>query len=208
MCWMTLRRQNDALAHGIIDIADHEQSNGHSWGYAFAEDGEIHVEKGVGTIPRNKLMVPAVDNAIVHTRFATTGAVNETNAHPFRIVHGGETVAALAHNGTWHGAPRHEKYSDTWMMARLFEQNLNETDDFEQALLETTDRCGETLTVLRQDGTGYVYAGRFSITHDGNGVVASSGHDPLTEGLYRLETDGEFVEVEPEQRTIAEYNRR
>lgn len=206
MCWMTLRHGNDALAYGIIDIEDHEKTNGHSWGYAFARDGEIHVENGVGTIPRDTMRIPAVDNAIVHTRFATTGRIDVTNAHPFRIVHDGEVVAALAHNGTWQGAPRHERFSDTWMMARFFEQKLDETNgDFELALALTTDVCGETLTVLRRDGTGYVYAGRFSITHDGNGVVASSGHERLREGLYRMDTDGELTQIEPEQQKITEY---
>ena len=207
MCWMTLQQKTDALARSIVDTNPHEHGNGHSWGYAYAHDGEIHIEKGTGTIPET-VDVPVTQNAIVHTRFATRGEVNRVNAHPFGIIYDGDVVAALAHNGTWLGAPRSDKYSDTWMMARLLERNLNFRDgDFEAALADTVDTTGETVVVLSADGTGYVHAGRFSITHNQNGVVASSGYDELSAGLYRFPEQGELTLIEEgaEQETIRTY---
>lgn len=196
MCWMTARKEYDALAMGIIATKPHEEQNGHSWGYAYAEDGEIHIRKGVGEIP-DDLDVPLVDNAIVHTRFATRGEVNKENAHPYAVEYDGEVIAALAHNGTWVQAPKAEGKSDTWMMARYFELLLRENDgDFETALKELTEKVGETIVVLHRDGTVYGYSGRFMITASDDGVIASSGHDVMHSGkIVKIPEEGSPIDL-------------
>lgn len=175
MCWMTIRREHDAAAEAVCAVAEHERTNGHSWGYAWIENGEIVIRKGVGDTP-DDLEVPVTDVALGHTRLATTGLVNVSNAHPFPIHRDGEVVAALGHNGTWYGAPNHETHSDTFMMARLFEMLIEDHEDFEAAMQELVERCGETITVLHRSGDAYVYSGRFPITRTGK-VAASSGLD-------------------------------
>lgn len=194
---MTIRREHDALAHGLVETQVAEKySGGHSWGYTYLnEDGDFETEHGLGEIP-SSIEVPEADVALVHTRLATQGEVNITNAHPFGIEdEDGDTVAMMAHNGTWHGSPDHDLYSDTWFMARVFETHVEEKDDFEDALRATAERCGETMVVLHESGNAYVYSGRFEITCDGS-VVQSSGHDEIPTGeIRRIDTDGETAKI-------------
>jgi hypothetical protein len=186
MCWMTVRRGRDALKEGVRDTVPHEGDNGHSWGWAYADGGDLVVERGLGRIPLRD--VPVVEAALVHTRYATVGEVSPANAHPFPVERGGEAVAALAHNGTWYDAPDIEGWSDSRAMAAVLSRALDAdpTLGFREAFARLGDVTGETLAALHRDGTCYVHAGRFGITR-GGAVFASSGHDPLPDGVHVVE---------------------
>lgn len=193
---MTIRHERDALAKGLINVQDAEKtSGGHSWGYAFVEDGEFTVEHGIGEIPA-MFKIPVTDNALVHTRMATQGEINITNAHPFEITDEDDNVVAmLAHNGTWHGSPDHDLYSDTWFMARALESYVRDEPDFETALELLTDHVGETVVVLHESGSAYVYSGRFEITREGS-VVQSSGLESIKTGrIERIDPDGSVTAI-------------
>lgn len=197
MCWMSIRREEDALARGIIETRRGEEiSGGHSWGYAYVDDGEIVTEHGLGNIPED-LHIPVVDNALVHTRYATKGNITIENSHPFEIRgEDGEVVAAMGHNGTWYEAPDHKRFSDTWFMGRLLEHNVEKEDTFEEAVVETADECGETMVILHRSGRMYIYSGRFRITRT-DSVVQSSGYEEIPTGeILVIDEDGDVDEID------------
>lgn len=175
MCWMDIRRSDDALGESIRAVKRHEDANGHSWGWAAVVGGEIEIQKGVGEIP-DDVDAPVAGAAMCHTRAATKGSVTEENAHPFAVERDGETVAALAHNGTWYGAPDIGDWSDSRAMAMILSSMLGEYPDraFGAMFHRLGDLTGETIIALHRDGTLYVHSGRFPITRSGT-VVSSSG---------------------------------
>lgn len=193
---MTLRQEPDAVGHGLIATQKHEtHSGGHSWGYAYVTDGELQVKKETGQLP-DKLTIPVTDMALVHTRLATRGNVNWTNAHPMKIVDSERNpVAALAHNGTWRDAPEHEFFSDTWHMARVMEAKYRETGDFEQAFIETAEKTGETMVALTKEKVGYVYGGRFSICQDDTVFQSTGRGSSIRKGsVYKIEENVDKIE--------------
>jgi len=72
---------------------------GHAWGAYTFVDGTGTLSKGVGpmaAVPGLSTLALA-HTLVAHTRYATTGAVTEANAHPFHI---GDVIGA--HNGMIH----------------------------------------------------------------------------------------------------------
>ena len=191
MCWHTIRHEPDALAKGVIDVKNigEPASGGHSWGYAYIdEDGELQAEWGVGEIP-DDLTTPYTDTALVHTRFATRGVINEENAHPFGIWHDGEVVGYLCHNGTWYEAPTEgTQKADSYFIARKVEQELMDAEDFDTALWRAAREVGETILVLHQSGDCYAYSGRFDIcmAEDGDVIRSSHGTDIPDGSLVKI----------------------
>jgi glutamine phosphoribosylpyrophosphate amidotransferase len=181
MCWMNLQHGPDAVAEAMRAAREHERhSGGHAWGYAAWIDGELVVEKGTGNVPVRDW--PDASLAIGHTRLATRGARNADNAHPFEIERDGQVIAALAHNGTWYGAPDHDWKSDTYLMAELLESKA-QTMDLDDAVQAVADETGETFLVLTRWGTAYVHSGRFDISFEPHGpTIASSGYYEIPSG--------------------------
>jgi len=184
MCWMDIRRGDDALRASIEAVRAREHEHGHSWGWAAVTENGLEVERGLGEIPEG-VRIPDTEAALCHTRFATVGEITVANAHPFPVEVDGETVAALAHNGTWYGAPEQDGRSDSRAMAAELEYLLGIGMDFGNAFGHLAKLTGETLAALRADGSCWVHAGRFPITRDGD-VVSSSGHELLPEGVHVL----------------------
>lgn len=194
MCWMTVRRGPNCIGRAVSDVRDHEDCNGHSWGLAVAAGGEVFIGKGVGHFPDGLAETfPDAEVALAHTRYATRGTITEPNAHPFAIrTAAGETVAALAHNGTWYAAPDGRR-CDSYYIARELEQRYRAAPerDFRELVREVGRFTGETLTVLHRDGRAFAYSGRFEITAGGPDVggdadvVRSSGGAPIRDGQVR-----------------------
>lgn len=188
MCWMSIFRGEDAAARALEACSEHEEtSGGHSWGVAAPVDGRMVTAKAVGNIPVTAYeLIPDAEVALAHTRKATRGEIVTENAHPFPVRdRDGKAVAALAHNGTWYGAPDGDR-CDSYYIARLLESQYRADPDrpFEELVEQTGRITGETLTVIHRDGRGFCYAGRFGIT-EGEECLKSSGGTPIPEGSVR-----------------------
>jgi len=189
---MTVRRteDGDALRAALDAVRNtgEQASGGHSWGFAVPDgDGSVEMYHGLGvTGERAEAVAEEVDAdvALGHTRWATRGGITLQNAHPFAIHDEAEqTVAALAHNGTWHEAPRDVERTDSYYIARLVEVFFTDGLDLGDAVRRAGEVTGETITVLGADGRAWAYSGRFEITAtERAGVVASSGHRPVPDG--------------------------
>lgn len=92
--------------------------NSHSMGMMWAHDGVLHIHKQMNDIDSfiaKYLELELMDLPIaVHFRFATHGAKNLENCHPFSI----SDKIAIVHNGVFHGLGTSKK-SDTWEFADL-----------------------------------------------------------------------------------------
>lgn len=114
-----------------------------SWGVAVCSDGEITVEKNVGKISDVvDLALPKSTHAIAHTRWATTGAVTQKNAHPhfstdhsFALAQNGivENYLALKEQLTQKGY-QFVSQTDTEVIVRLIEDELKKTQDLRKAV--------------------------------------------------------------------------
>lgn len=185
MCWMSVYRGQDAVSRALRACSENEgQSGGHSWGFAAVTDDGLEVGHGLGEIPEEVTALPdGYELALGHTRYATRGEITLENAHPFPVYdRDGEAVAALAHNGTWYGAPDDGR-CDSYHIARLLETLYRHNDEpFEDLVRQAGEITGETITVIHRDGRGFCYAGRFPITTDGEQAIRSSGEEPIRRG--------------------------
>jgi predicted glutamine amidotransferase len=185
---MTVRRGDSPLASGIDACQRHEDaSGGHSWGYAISDGEKLETFTQVGTIDTSA-MSPEAEVALVHTRLATRGEITEENAHPF-LIHwhepgGASRTAALAHNGTWHDAPRDHR-ADSWHMARELEASLEDDAELRDAVESLGALTSETFIVVTDTARALVHSGRFRVTADdveSPRVVQSSELDEIPTG--------------------------
>lgn len=180
---MTIRRDDAPLATGIDRCKDHERSSGgHSWGYAISDGEKLELFKQTGTIDEFK-MSPEAEAALVHTRLATRGEITQQNAHPFLVEWEGHSIqygrvtrtAALAHNGTWYGAPTEgTNRCDSYFIAQHLQDQLRSGLRIDEAIEATGAHTGETFVVLTDDARCFAHSGRFDITK-GDDAIQSSG---------------------------------
>ena len=135
-----------------------------SWGIGVSTNDRVEVEKKAGKISdvMSFKHLPSSRSAIAHTRWATTGAVTDINAHPHLSADGS---FALAQNGIVENYSelkskllklKHQFISqtDTEAITRLVEEKLKKTKDLSEAIrLAFNELEGRnTIVVISADG--------------------------------------------------------
>ncbi|HQU73719.1 MAG TPA: glutamine--fructose-6-phosphate transaminase (isomerizing), partial [Calditrichia bacterium] len=145
-----------------------------SSGVALVRNGSIAVEKQVGKIAALEELVRdrnvTGNVGIAHTRWATHGEPNQTNAHPHID---GEGKIVLVHNGIVEnydtlrkmlGAKGHTFITDTdtETIAHLIEEFVKTSDSFEEAFRSALQEIEGTygLALITSHDPGKVYAAR------------------------------------------------
>lgn len=129
-----------------------------SWGVAVASNGKISLEKKAGKISDIKYLdLPKSSVAIAHTRWATTGAVTDVNAHPhystdksFALAQNGivENYEAIK-TGLLQKGYKFFSQTDTEVIVRLIEEKLTKEKDLLKAVrLAFLDLQGRNTIIL------------------------------------------------------------
>jgi len=154
----TSRDASEAVLEGLrrLDYRGYD-----SWGVAVVNGHGIEVEKKVGIVSKGPLSIQG-NIGIGHTRWATHGAVTETNAHPH---YASDKSFVLAHNGIVENAAElketltkkgyaFESQTDTEAIVRLVEDKRKKmrslADAVRAAFKELEGR--NTIIVLANDG--------------------------------------------------------
>jgi glucosamine--fructose-6-phosphate aminotransferase (isomerizing) len=154
----------DAVIEGLrrLDYRGYD-----SWGVAALNGNDIEVEKQVGIVTKEPMRVHGTV-AIGHTRWATHGAVTETNAHPHYAT---DKSFVLAHNGIVENADELKKQlakkgyafetqTDTEAIVRLVEDKRKKHAKLPDAIRAAFKELKGRNTIIVLTKEGHVIAAR------------------------------------------------
>jgi len=152
MCLIILSPKGDQLNDDKILNA--YLTNQDSWGLAWADGGKLRIVKGFGydTLIEAYRKVAGLPH-MLHFRYATSGKIDQENAHPFQLSEG----VAFAHNGVLPVERTNLEMSDTWHYVQLLKPILDEYPEalmnpkFLEAMEESIGQ-GNKFTFLMSDG--------------------------------------------------------
>ena len=167
MCGIVGYIGNNAIKNTITGLKNLEYRGYNSSGIAYIKNNNIIIKKEVGRID-NLLTNLDYDNsvniAIAHTRWATHGEANKTNAHPHKVgkitlVHNGiiENYEKLKENLTDYNFISH---TDTEVIAALIDKLYNKYNDMKLVLSKITNllKGSYALAIINDDITDKIFA--------------------------------------------------
>ncbi|MFD1744273.1 glutamine--fructose-6-phosphate transaminase (isomerizing) [Rhizobium helianthi] len=174
MCGIVGIVGHQAVAERLVDALRRLEYRGYdSAGVATIHDGRLDRRRAEGkllNLEKKLADEPLPGNiGIAHTRWATHGAPNETNAHPHfvegvAVVHNGiiENFSELRDELTAEGAV-FTSQTDTEVVAHLLAKFTREGMDHHQAMLAMLNRVSGAyaLVVMFQDDPGTIMSARF-----------------------------------------------
>ncbi len=206
-------KKNNSVDVAISGLKNLEYRGYDSSGIAFFDGEKIDIVKSKGKISNLDEKLSSLNTksccAIAHTRWATHGEPNETNAHPHNVgkvtlVHNGiiENYAELKEELKAKGY-NFKSETDTEVGAAYIDYCYNQTQDKIKALVEATKaiRGSYAFDVMYEDEPSTIYATRkdsplvVGYAHDGN--FAASDISAILEytNKYSLINEGEFVKL-------------
>lgn len=160
---------SDAIAPVIEGLARLEYRGYDSAGISYREDNELHILKKEGKLENLREVVeqvkPVSTTAIGHTRWATHGKVNDSNAHP----HGNDRVS-IVHNGIIENANslreelkqkglEFKSDTDSEVFLNLLTHNLDKTETLKEAILTTFKKIdGNSAFVIMSKDSHILYS--------------------------------------------------
>jgi glucosamine--fructose-6-phosphate aminotransferase (isomerizing) len=160
---------SDAIAPVIEGLARLEYRGYDSAGISYRQDDKIHILKKEGKLENLKAVIadvkPVSSIAIGHTRWATHGKVNDTNAHP----HGNDRVS-IVHNGIIENANElredlkskgleFKSETDSEVFLNLLTYNLDKTSTLKDAIIETFKKIdGNSAFVIMSKDSHVLYS--------------------------------------------------
>lgn len=111
MCWIGALKSGHELTEDQLNNAF--CSNSHGSGFAYNLDGKLIISKGYMSFDEFYQAYKKVGDGVsrvIHHRFATGGAHNEENCHPFEVV---KNKLCFAHNGIISSFSPTAEFSDT-----------------------------------------------------------------------------------------------
>jgi glutamine amidotransferase len=110
MCIIALKPEGVTIAKETIQQMFKANKDGA--GFMYAEDGQLHTEKGFFTFEDfYENYLPHQDKKVaLHFRIKTHGEINKENCHPFEV----SPTLGLMHNGMIDIEEDHKEFSDTW----------------------------------------------------------------------------------------------
>lgn len=110
MCIISLKPEGKTISKETL--AQCFRANKDGAGFMYAEDGQLHTEKGFFTFDDfYQAYLPHQDKKVaIHFRIKTHGEVNKDNCHPFEV----SPSLGLMHNGMIDIQEDHKEFSDTW----------------------------------------------------------------------------------------------
>ncbi|MFB6190674.1 MAG: glutamine--fructose-6-phosphate transaminase (isomerizing) [Candidatus Nanohaloarchaea archaeon] len=181
-----------------------------SAGIATAGNPSIKIDKGTGTVDEAVSTGLDGNSGVGHTRWATHGGINQTNAHPHTDC---EDTVAVVHNGIIdnHRELREEleehefdSETDTEVIPHLLEEAVEEHGSVKDAAMEVIDKLEGSFAVVATFDTGEMVAFRRNSplvlgVGDGETFVASDVTPFLehTENAVFLE-DGDMAVIDEE----------
>ncbi len=206
-------RKNNSVEVAINGLKNLEYRGYDSSGIAFFDGQNVDIVKSKGKISNldEKLSTMNTDSccAIAHTRWATHGEPNETNAHPHHVgdvtlVHNGiiENYAELKEELISKGY-NFQSETDTEVAAAYLDYCYKQTGDKLKALVEATKglRGSYAFDVIYNDEPATIYATRkdsplvIGYAHDGNFAASDISAILNYTNKYSLINEGEFVKI-------------
>ena len=167
MCGIVGYIGNNAIKNTIAGLKNLEYRGYDSSGIAYIKNNKVIIKKEVGRID-NLLTNLDYDNsvniAIAHTRWATHGEANKTNAHPHKVgkitlVHNGiiENYEKLKENLTDYNFISN---TDTEVIAALIDKLYNKYNDMKLVLSKITNllKGSYALAIINDDITDKIFA--------------------------------------------------
>ncbi|MGG7518187.1 glutamine--fructose-6-phosphate transaminase (isomerizing) [Allorhizobium undicola] len=224
MCGIVGIAGNQPVAERLVDALKRLEYRGYdSAGVATLVDGKLERCRAEGKLfnLEKKLSEEPLPGTlgIAHTRWATHGVPNETNAHPHfvdgvAVVHNGiiENFSELRDELTAEGAV-FTTQTDTEVVAQLLARFRREGMDAKAAMLAMLNRItgAYALVVMFADDADHLYAGRFgpplAIGYGrgemflGSDAIALS---PFTNDISYL-MDGDFAVIDRQGAEVTDY---
>lgn len=206
-------RKNNSVEVALSGLKNLEYRGYDSSGIAFFDGEKMDIIKSKGKISNldDKLSNFNTNSccAIAHTRWATHGEPNETNAHPHQVgkvtlVHNGiiENYSVLKDELLKNGYT-FKSETDTEVAAAYLDYCYSKTQDKLQALVDACKafRGSYAFDVIYEDEPTTIYATRkdsplvIGYSHDGNFAASDISAILNYTNKYSLIEEGEFVKV-------------